>query len=260
MYIDSHIHLSSEIFDETIGDVLQRASEAGVSTVCNVATTPKELLKSLEYAKKFPFIEFKHIGGIPPQDVNETSEKDLVFFTEYAQKGILSAVGEIGLDYHENTTDEEKQKQKTLLIAYLHLALTTNLPIVVHCRNAFKDFFSILEKHYNPYANLRKGMLHCFTGNEEEAWQLVDYGWLISISGIVSFKNSQKLQHLVTKIPLESLVIETDAPWLAPVPVRGKTNEPAFLIHTFKFVGSLKNLSLENLSLQIRKNLKIFFE
>lgn len=260
MYIDSHIHLSSETFDKTIEDVLQRASEVGVSTVCNVATTPKELLKSLEYAQRFPFIEFKHIGGTPPQDVNETSEKDLFFFTEYAQKGILSAIGEIGLDYHEGTTDKEKQKQKRLLITYIHLALATNLPIVVHCRNAFKDFFSILEEHYNPYANLRKGMLHCFTGNEDEAQQLINYGWLISISGIVSFKNSQKLQDLVTKIPLENLVIETDAPWLSPVPMRGKTNEPAFLVHTLKVVGALKNLSLEKLSLQIRKNLKNFFE
>lgn len=260
MYIDSHVHLSSEVFDNTIGEVLQRAYKAGIHTVCNVVTSPEELLKSLDYAQRFPFISFKHIAGTPPQDVHTVSEVDLVFFAEYARKGVLSAIGEIGLDYHSDTTFEEKEKQKKLLISYLRLAVSLNLPIVIHCRNAFKDLFSILEEYYNPYDKFRKGMLHCFTGNEEEAQQLIDYGWLISISGIVSFKNSQQLRDVVVKIPLENLVIETDAPWLAPVPMRGKINEPLFLIHTFNVVKTLKNLSSEVLSLEIKKNLENFFK
>ncbi len=260
MYIDAHIHLSSDVFDNTIEEVLQRAYEVGVRSVCNVVTNPKELLKSLDYAQRFSFIDFKHIAGKPPQDVYQASEAELTFFTEYAEKGVLSAIGEIGLDYHKNITCEEKEKQKELLISYIHLALSMNLPIIVHCRNAFKDFFSILERYYNPYDKSRRGMLHCFTGNEEEARQLIEYGWLISISGIVSFKNSQNLRDVVIKLPLENLVIETDAPWLAPVPMRGKINEPSFLIYTFNVVGALKNLSLDELSLKVRTNLQEFFK
>lgn len=257
LFADAHVHLSDEAFHQDITDVLERTKQAGVSLVVNVATTREELDRSLRYAQEHPDLCFLHAAGTPPQDACDPSafEESFAYFREMAHSRTLSAVGEVGLDYLFAKTEQEKEQQHMILREYLQLSLETELPLVIHCRQAFQDFFRILDRYYCHDERARPGMLHCFTGTLEEARELLVRGWYVSISGIVTFKNAEFLREIVAEVPIERLLVETDAPYLAPVPNRGKRNEPAFIMHTLEKIAQIKGLSLEALAHQVRENL-----
>jgi len=254
---DAHVHLSDDAFEEDINSVLQRAQDSGVSLVVNVTTTEKELNRSFAYAERFPKIRFCHVGGTPPQDVDQDIEEDYRNFHAAAHSKKLAAIGEVGLDYCF-ATEEGIARQKEVLQRYLALSLECELPLVVHCRGAFNDFFRMLDQYYHNDPRSRPGMLHCFTGTLEEAQELISRGWFISISGIVTFKNAQDLRDLVVELPLEHLLIETDAPFLAPVPYRGKKNEPAHVLHTINAVANVKGMFPQELAALAYKNVLRF--
>ncbi|SPN73901.1 Uncharacterized deoxyribonuclease YcfH,putative DNAse,Mg-dependent DNase,hydrolase, TatD family,TatD related DNase [Chlamydia serpentis] len=245
---DAHVHLSDDAFCQDIDAVLQRAQDCGISLVVNVTTTEEELSRSFTYAERFSNIRFCHVGGTPPQDVDQDIEQNFKTFHAAAHSKKLAAIGEVGLDYYFAVTEEGVARQKKVLQRYLDLSLEYQLPLVVHCRGAFSDFFSMLSQHYHNDSRACPGMLHCFTGTLEEAQELISWGWFISISGIVTFKNAEDLRDLVIQLPLEHLLIETDAPFLSPVPHRGKKNEPAHVIHTMDIIANLKGITSQELA------------
>lgn len=251
--IDSHAHLTSDLVKEDPELLLKRARDVGISHIVNICTNPTELKAGLELAKEHPWIV--NVGATTPHDVEKDGKTHFSAFEQAARKGELVAIGESGLDYHY--THSKKSIQKEYLKRYLALALELNLPIVIHCREAFDDLFDILDSDYSPQA---KGVLHCFTGSVEEARELIKRNWWISLAGIVTFKKSLELQEVAKIIPTNQLLIETDTPFLAPTPMRGKPNEPAFLLHTAKFLAELTNVSLTSLLESTSQNAKEFFK
>lgn len=240
---DAHLHLADDAFVEDYAAVLQRASAAGVSLLINVTTTQDELVRSFAYAKQAPAIQFCHVAGTPPQDAQQEIESHFAYFVACAQSGKLDAIGEVGLDYLCIRTTEEKARQHQVLKRYLALALECHLPVVVHCRGAFPDLFHILDAEYCYHPRALPGMLHCFTGSLAEAQELIARGWMLSISGIATFKNAENLRQIVAEIPLSQLLIETDAPFLAPTPFRGQRNEPAYILKTMDIVATIHGMN-----------------
>lgn len=255
---DAHVHLSDDAFLSDIENVLQRTQQTRVSLLINVTTTKEELQRSFHYASLCPDIHFLHAAGTPPQDALDPIAFDdsFSYFKQEAHAHKLAAIGEVGLDYLFATTETQKEQQKDILRHYLLLALETELPLVIHCRQAFSDFFHMLDRYYHNDKRAKPGMLHCFTGNLNEARELLHRGWYLSISGIATFKNQGTLKDVIPEIPLNRLLVETDAPYLAPVPHRGRRNEPAFIHHTLEKIAAMRNLSLEELSQHVCDNLK----
>lgn len=246
--IDSHAHLCS--LTGNIDEILERAQQAGVQKIVNIATTPEELEQGLLLSQKYPWIY--NVGATTPHDVEKEGEACFAAFEQKAKTQALKAVGETGLDYHY--THSNKELQQHFLKRYLHLATQTHLPVVFHCREAFKDLFSICDAVYGGRA-----LLHCFTGTLEEAHQVLQRGWYLSLSGIVTFKKSTALQEVAKEIPLNRLLIETDAPYLAPQRHRGEQNEPAFLKETAQCIAQLKGISIEELAHATAQNATQFF-
>lgn len=241
---DSHAHLTSPDLFDAVHSLVQNAQEANIKTIINICTDPLSLERGLALSQQYPWIY--QVASTTPHDAEEEGESAFSVMAAAAREGLLKAVGETGLDYYNATSSP--QIQKNLLRRYLRLALECQLPVVIHCRNAFSDFFQILDEEYgvnNPHA---PGVLHCFTGTMQEAEEVLKRGWMISLSGIVTFKKSQALQEIAKEIPLDQLLIETDAPYLAPQLYRGKKNEPAYLLHTAKYIADLKKISLEELA------------
>lgn len=251
MLIDSHAHLSHTKFDQDLSEVLERAQDAGVEAILNICTTPFEVEKGLQIARIYPFVHLA--AATTPHDAQELGEEHFAQMADYAKQGHLTAVGETGLDYHYYR--ETSVVQKALLIRYLQLAQECALPIVIHCRDAFDDLFALLDEHYPSLP----GVLHCFTGTLEEAKGVIERGFYLSLSGIVTFKKSVDLQEVAQTIPLDRLLIETDAPYLAPHPLRSKRNEPSFLSHSARFIAHLRQIPYETLCQSTRTNARTLF-
>lgn len=252
MYIDSHAHISESLFDNDIEAVLQRAKEAGVEQIINICTDQPTLEKGVALAKKHPWIH--NAAAVTPHDVETLQAAYYPLVVQAAEQGLLVAIGETGLDYHREVFD--KKLQQEVLLLHFALAHQHNLPLIVHCRNAFDDLFSLADRHYKG----KKLLLHCFTGTLAEAKNILERGWFISISGIVTFPKAQELKETVAFLPLDRLLIETDAPFLAPQSHRGARNEPAFLAETARAIADIKNLTLKELSDQTSLNAKLFFD
>lgn len=253
--IDSHAHLTSPVVFEKLEEILERARQAGIQSIINICTDPLSLERGLALSQRFPWIY--QAAATTPHDVEKEGEEVFGIMAEAARRGFLKAVGETGLDYYYEHSNRDIQKQ--FLRRYLQLALECSLPVVIHCREAFADFFEILDAEYRVGGGYAPGVLHCFTGNMKEAEEVLNRGWMLSLSGIVTFKKSSELQQVAKEVPLEQLLIETDAPYLAPQEHRGKQNEPAFLVETARFVASLKQISLDELARITTRNANHFF-
>jgi TatD DNase family protein len=254
-YIDSHAHLtSSKAFDE-VDLILERAQAAGISTIVNICTDVQSLERGLALSKQYPWIY--HTAAITPHDVDQEGEAQFPLIAEHARKGDLVAIGETGLDYYYEHSSREMQKH--FLKKYLALALECQLPIVIHCREAFEDLFAILDADYQVGNRCAPGVLHCFTGTLSDAQGVLERGWYLSLSGIVTFKKSLTLQEIAKKIPLSQLLIETDTPYLAPQSQRGKPNEPAYLPEIAAFIATLKGISAEEVAEATAQNARLLF-
>lgn len=237
MIIDSHAHLS-HIQSSSLQDLLKRARDAKISSIINICTEPKSLEEGLRLKEENdPKIYLA--AATTPHDVAKQGLKDFPIFEDAAKKSQLIAIGETGLDYYY--MHSPKEVQKAFLKRYLELAYQCQLPVIIHCRDAFDDFFAIIKQFPTV-----QGVLHCFTGTMQEAKTLIDLGWYLSFSGIVTFKKSQALREVAKIVPLNQMLVETDSPYLAPQEKRGQENEPAFIIHTAKTLASLKEIPYED--------------
>lgn len=255
MLIDSHAHLTSlSVFDQ-LDSVLERAQQAGVKVVMNVCTDSLSLERGIALSQRYPWIY--QAAATTPHDVEKEGEQVFEIIARVARQGQLKAIGETGLDYYYEHSNREIQKH--FLRRYLHLALECQLPVIIHCREAFSDLFEILDSDYQLNGRHAPGVLHCFTGTLPEAEGVLKRGWMLSLSGIVTFKKSIELQQVACEVPLEQLVIETDTPYLAPQKQRGKQNEPAFLGEIAHFVASLKHISFQELAQITAQNASLLF-
>lgn len=251
MFIDTHAHLTSPQIREELTEMLQRARLHHIAKIVNICTDEHTLLEGLELAGEEPWIF--NAAATTPHDVAKEGEHFFPLVERAAKDKQLVAIGETGLDYHYEHSP--KQMQKEFLMRYFALASSVNLPMIFHCRDAFADLFALADLHYAD----RPAVLHCFTGNIEEAKGVLDRGWYLSISGIATYKNSDALREVVQYVPLDRLLLETDTPYLAPQGKRGKTNEPSFLPLTAEIVASLKGIKLEALGAATSHNAEQLF-
>lgn len=250
MLIDSHAHLCSEALAEDREEILARAQVSGVEAIVNIITTPSELEIGLELAKKHPWIY--NVGSTTPHDVEKEGEACFETFARHARAGDFVAIGETGLDYYY--WKDSAPLQQHFLRRYLQLAHACDLPVVIHCRDAFADFFKVLDEE-----KAVPGVLHCFTGTVEEADEVIARGWYLSLSGIATYKKSEVLREVARRVPLDRLLIETDAPYLAPQTYRGKRNEPAYLVETAKCLAEARGITLEELAVATAQNTRTLF-
>lgn len=255
-YFDSHAHLTSKsIYERGIDEVLVNAQAVGVTKIVNICTDEETLMKGLDLAKVYPWVY--NVASTTPHDVDKEGELLFPLMAKHARNGDLVAVGETGLDYYYDHSKPETQQK--FLRKYLHLALECHLPVVIHCRDAFADFFAIIDQEYVVNGKHAPGVLHCFTGTLAEAEEVIKRGWYLSLSGIVTFKRSEELREVAKMVPLDQLLIETDTPYLAPQSKRGKMNEPAYVVETAQKIAEVKGISVEELAKATKENAELFF-
>ncbi|HHT52564.1 MAG TPA: TatD family hydrolase [Bacteroidales bacterium] len=251
-FIDTHSHLYAEYYPEQFDQVVQRAIAAHVDTIllpCVAADTIPHLLDAVE---KYPDNLFPMIG-LHPTEVKKDYREQLEVMERYLEDPRIIAVGEIGLDlYHDTTFIEE---QKIAFQQQLEWGRDLNLPFSIHIRDAYNEAIAILKKYrWDSFS----GVLHCFSGGIQEARWAIDHGFLLGIAGPVTFKNS-RLQEIVKEIGVEHIVLETDAPFLAPMPYRGKRNESAYIPLIAEKIAEISGLTLEEVARITRKNAKAVF-
>jgi TatD DNase family protein len=240
MLVDSHAHLDMPDFDDDLKEVITRAKKNGIEHIITVASDYQSNLKGLDISKRFKNV-YATIG-IHPHDAKDANEKKYNDLTALAKESKVVAWGEIGLDYYRDYCPKEIQQRE--FIKQLHIAKDLNLPVVVHSRDAESDILKIIKKEYSSD---RGGVIHCFSGDRKLAREFLNQGFYISIAGPVTYKNARQLQEVARQIPTERLLVETDCPFLAPEPVRGKRNEPSFVKYTAEKIAQLKRLSLEDI-------------
>lgn len=247
MLIDSHAHITAEQFlEEERGEILQHASNQGVQAILNIATNVLELEQSIVLSPP-PTLQLLRAAATTP---HEASFEDPFYaiVEEAVLSGKLDAIGETGLDYYYEHSPRDAQA--VCLERYLALATKAAKPLVIHCRNAFQDLFSIFKRK----GGAAKTILHCFTGTLEEAKELIDLGFLISFSGIITYPKSLALQEIVKQIPLDSFLVETDSPYLAPQGFRGKRCEPALIKNTYACIAALRGIDQMVLEESVKNN------
>ena len=254
MIVDSHCHLDFPHLLDQLDDVINRAASNNVKYMLTISTT----LDSFKTIKKI-IKKYKNIYatfGIHPHETSKFTEVNSDFIVnEINQNKKVIGIGETGLDFYYNHSDKNLQKKS--FEEHIKAALILNLPIIVHTRNAERETYEILKSEMKN-SNL-KVLIHCFTGSRDFAFKLLDINCYISISGIITFKNSNELIETVRSIPLNRLLVETDSPYLAPAPYRGKKNEPSYIIHTVEKISLIKNVSIESFISNTTNNFKKLF-
>ncbi len=257
--IDSHCHIDGEKFDDDREEVIQNALEAGVAAMLNVGTGSPQgdsFESTSELTKKYSNIY--GAVGIHPHDASEYSETVENRLIElFKSNENLIAWGEIGLDYFYEHSPKDVQRK--VFRRQINVAKELDLPIIIHSREANDETVEILRDECS-YEKFRGGIMHCFGGTPEMAKDLMEIGFLISFAGNVTFKKADNLRAAVKVVPLEKLLVETDCPYLTPVPFRGKRNEPTRVVETAKFLAEFYGIEFEKLAEQTTKNFKDFFQ
>ncbi len=249
-WIDTHCHLDK--LKPAPGEILAQAKLLGVDRVITIGTEPADLPVVVQLSEQFPGQVYCTIG-IHPHEGAVWSQDSADFILQNGHKPGVVALGEMGLDYYYKHSDVALQKKA--FADQLALAEKLNLPVEIHTRDAEEDTVAILKE----FRGRVRGLIHCFTGTTWLAEQALDLGFNISISGVVTFKNAQSLRDTVRQVPLDRLHVETDSPYLAPIPHRGKENVPAYVVHTAKVVAELKGVSEADLARQLRLNTLALF-
>lgn len=248
MLVDSHCHLNYPGLVEDQTGVLARAREAGVSTMLGIATRQAEWDEVIALAAREP--DVWATVGIHPHEADAHPDIDATCLTQAARHPKVIGIGETGLDYHYDRSD--RARQQASFRAHIAAARETGLPLIVHTREAEEDTAAILEQEMGQGAF--SGVIHCFTASQAFADRALALGLSISLSGIVTFKNARDLQATARTIPDDRLLIETDSPFLAPIPMRGRPCEPAFVAHTARFLAMLRGTSPEAVASRTREN------
>jgi TatD DNase family protein len=237
--VDSHCHLpliSPDI--SSIKDIVLRASEVGVEHMLCVSVDLESFPTVLATAEKYQSVSAS--VGVHPNTVGKVVDPTVEQILNHCDSQVVVAVGETGLDYYRN--DETPESQKARFRNHITAAKECGKPLIIHCRDAAKDLIEILR---SEQAEQVGGVMHCFVEDWETAKAAIDLGFYISFSGIVTFKNAIELKEVAKRVPTNKILVETDSPWLAPVPERGKQNEPAFVHHTAQYLAELRNCDLE---------------
>jgi TatD DNase family protein len=279
MLVDTHAHLDFSEFAADLEAVLRRAKEAGVSKIIAIGTTLQSCRNAIHFAERHP--EIYAAVGIHPTSVTAEPEDFISELRQLADHPKVVAIGETGLDYHRLPSSVRKQEiseaafgaastetiesdlhddaeMASQLIAFeqhLELATTKSKNVVIHQREAWDDTLKILR----PYSGHIHGVFHCFNGSLEQAREAIDLGHYISFTGIVTFQNAEELRQIAGLLPSERIMVETDAPYLSPVPHRGKRCEPAFVRETATVIAKIRNLTFETFSAQTTENAERFF-
>jgi TatD DNase family protein len=238
--IDTHAHLNMDVFDKDRRAVIQRAEDADVKTVIDIGTDLDTSRKALELSQKHDSVYAA--VGIHPHDSVKMNSDDLTELEKLLTQPRVIALGEIGLDYHYSFSPPDAQKR--ILKHQLYCAKELQIPLIIHVREAFQDIFNILDSSGIPPW---RGVFHCFGGNRQDAREVLKRGFHISFTGVITFKNFTR-RDLVRGVPLDRLLLETDAPYMTPVPHRGKRNEPAFLNHTAETLAEIYELDIKTLA------------
>ena len=255
-FIDSHCHLNYKDFDGALDDILQRAKDVDIKAFLNICTEVDEAKTIIATAEKYPHV-FATVG-VHPHDAEPGLEAmnraDLTaWLVDHTEHPKVVALGETGLDYFYDNSPREQQRES--FRAHLDASKITGLPLIIHTRAADEDTVEILKE----YAGQVTGVIHCFSETQWLADESLKLGFYISISGIATFKKSGDLRDIIMTVPLDRLLVETDAPFLAPMPHRGKRNEPAFMIETAKIVADLKGVRLDEVATITTKNFQDLF-
>lgn len=252
MFIDTHVHLNAEQYDADIDEVIQRALDAKVEKMIVVGFDRPTITKAMELAEAHPFIYA--VVGWHPVDAIDCTEEDLEWIEKLAAHPKVVGIGETGLDYHWDKSP--KDVQQDVFRKQIRLAQRVKLPIIIHNRDATADVVRILREED---AKITGGIMHCFGGSVETARECIDMNFMISLGGPVTFKNARMPKEVAKEIPLEFLLIETDAPYLAPHPYRGKRNEPSWVVLVAEEIARLKGLTVEDVAAKTTENaLKLF--
>ena len=239
MIYETHAHYDDRAFDKDRDSVLKLLKKEKIDPVINVSSSLESIKRSISLAH-----EYDHVYaaiGVHPSDCAEITEDDINWIQSQTRDERVVAIGEIGLDYHYDAPDRDTQKK--WFIRQLGLAKDLSMPVIVHSRDAAEDTLNIIKDP--DFASL-KGIIHCFSYSVETAREYVKLGYLIGVGGVVTFKNGRKLHEIVHELPIESLVIETDSPYLAPVPYRGRRNSSVYLTYIIEEIAMLKSMTYED--------------
>lgn len=251
--IDTHSHLTLEPLADSVEAVIERSRRAGVTGWITVGTSLTDSRKAVELAGQ-------HGGmyaavGIHPHEAKDADGGAMAELRRIAREPKVVAIGETGLDFHYNFSKQPDQRR--VFVAHLEMARALELPVIVHCRNAFNETVEVLDRHGE---GLKGVVFHCFGGTAEQARRLLDRGYRISFTGVVTFKNAEQTRTAARVVPLERLMVETDCPYMSPEPVRSqKPNEPALMVHTARFLAELKGVDEDELARATTQTAATFF-
>lgn len=239
MIFDTHTHYDDEQFDEDRETLLLSLAEHGVGAIANMGASMRGAKDSVALAKKYPFVYAA--VGIHPDHAKELNEEEFAVLQQLAAEEKVVAIGEIGLDYYWDST--EREEQKFWFKRQLALAQELNLPVVIHSRDAAADTLDIMKEAYAASGGVLTGVIHCFSYETEMAREYVKMGFYLGVGGVATFKNGRKLKEVIEDTPLEKLVLETDCPYLAPVPFRGKRNSSEKLSYVVSAIAEIKGVT-----------------
>ena len=252
MLFDTHVHLNADQFEEDLEQVIARAKDAGVERMVVVGFDEKTINKAIELVETYDFL-YAAVGWHPVDAIDMTDEH-LVWLEELAAHPKVVALGEMGLDYHWDKSPKDVQKE--VFIKQIHLAKKVNLPIIIHNRDADQDIVEILEAEGAKDVG---GIMHCFGGSVEIADRCLKMNFYISLGGPVTFKNAKRPKEVAKHVPMDRLLIETDCPYLAPHPNRGKRNEPGYVKLVAEEIAALREMSYEDVARQTTQNANVLF-
>ena len=252
MIFDTHAHYDDEAFDEDREELIAGLPAGGIEAVVNVGASLESTRTTLALAERYPY--FYAAAGVHPSETGELTEADMEWLREVCGRPKVVAVGEIGLDYHWD--EPEREVQRRWFSRQLELAREVKLPVIIHSRDAAKDTLDIMKAARSEEIG---GVIHCFSYGVELAREYLDMGFYIGIGGVLTFTNGKKLKEVAAFAPLDRIVLETDSPWLTPVPYRGKRNESSYLRVIAEKLADIKGLSLEEVDQVTTDNAKSLF-
>lgn len=247
--VDTHVHINFDVFQGNLTSLRQRWQEAGVAHLIHSCVDPTEFQGIQSIADRFPELSFA--VGLHPLDVDKWTDSSAEEIETLAvSDSRVVAIGETGLDFYKANNQEQ---QIIALQEQLRIAKKLDIPVIIHCRDAATKLKEILTDFHQKFGAV-KGVMHCWGGNQTETQWFLDLGFYISYSGIVTFKNAKQVQEAAKIVPHDRLLIETDCPFLAPVPKRGKTNEPSYVLYVAEYMSQLRETSLETIAQQTTAN------
>ena len=251
MIFDTHAHYDDEAFDMDRDQLLNDMHQKGIEYIVNAGEAVKSSLAGVEMGKRYDFVY--SASGIHPEHANETNDRDIEEIEKIARENKkVVAIGEIGLDYHYE--GYSKEKQIDIFKKQLEIAKELDLPVIIHSRDASQDTFDIIKE-----SGVRKGIIHCYSGSAQMAKDYVKMGFFIGIGGVLTYKNARKLVEVAEEIPLEAIVLETDCPYLAPAPFRGKRNNSLYIQFVAEKMAEIKGISYEEVCRKTVENGKKIF-